>query len=141
MQRKFAPRASTFDGFLRRTCKDMTKKIRLVVEMLRNGVNGKMVLRERLVLQRITDLIASVLDLWEGVCFRAGWKPNTWTGHQGSREDVRHSERIGLLGVLPGGGLRTCMRTTSLGTSGGTCKQARPSHVQAVRDAHPDVRR
>ena len=45
--------------------RDGTKKVRLIVDMLRSGTNGDIVARERLVLPRMTDLANSVVDLIE----------------------------------------------------------------------------
>ena len=45
--------------------KDGSKKIRLIVDMRRSGTNGRITLRERLVLPRMSDYAESVLDLLE----------------------------------------------------------------------------
>lgn len=45
--------------------KDGTKKIRIIVDMLRAGINGKIQIRERLVLPRLTDLAEGVVDIME----------------------------------------------------------------------------
>ena len=45
--------------------KDGSKKIRIIVDMLRSGTNGKIVVRERLVLPRMLDLAESIVDVLE----------------------------------------------------------------------------
>ena len=52
------------------------KKVRLVVDMRRSGINGLMDLKERVVLPRITDLVASVQALLKlsAQVFVQGWQ-------------------------------------------------------------------
>ena len=57
---------------------DQSKKVRTIVDMRRNGSNGKIKLRERLVLPRISDFVESMLDLWEGVEASLGIGQHTW---------------------------------------------------------------
>ena len=46
---------------------DNIKKVRLIVDMLRNGTNGLIKIPERVVLPRVSDAAESILDLWEPV--------------------------------------------------------------------------
>jgi len=45
--------------------KDGTKKIRIIVDMLRAGINGRIKIRERVVLPRMSDLADAALDVME----------------------------------------------------------------------------
>jgi hypothetical protein len=46
---------------------DSSKKVRLIVDMLRNGTNGLIKIPERVVLPRVSDAAESILDLWESI--------------------------------------------------------------------------
>ena len=58
--------------------RDGSKKIRIIVDMLRNGVNGMIRLRERIVLPRVSDVVEGTLDLWAALLASLGLSPNVW---------------------------------------------------------------
>ena len=78
--------------------KDMTKKIRLIVDMLRAGVNGLIKLRERVVLPRVSDAVDSALDLSESLQAAAGLGANNWMAPQVAKS--KNADMIGEFMVV-----------------------------------------
>ncbi|CAK0883204.1 unnamed protein product, partial [Prorocentrum cordatum] len=62
-------------ALLVKTREDGSTKARIIIDLLRSGVNGGVALPERVVLPRLSDLTAAVLDLME-VDVRADWHPD-----------------------------------------------------------------
>ncbi|CAK0835747.1 unnamed protein product [Prorocentrum cordatum] len=62
-------------ALLVKTREDGSTKARIIIDLLRSGVNGGVALPERVVLPRLSDLTAAVLDLME-IDVRADWHPD-----------------------------------------------------------------
>ncbi|CAK0840856.1 unnamed protein product, partial [Prorocentrum cordatum] len=62
-------------ALLVKTREDGSTKARIIIDLLRSGVSGGVVLQERVVLPRLSDLTAAVLDLVE-IDVRADWHPD-----------------------------------------------------------------
>ena len=65
LERRFGEVRAPKVAVVAKTKNDGTKKVRLIVDMLRSGTNGDIMARERLVLPRMTDLAESTVDLIE----------------------------------------------------------------------------